>query len=214
METAHSQVATTKPPPLPPGALHRAPSEQRRLPKDTARVPPHTKAPQRTQDQAATNTTVATEREAHERPSTRSAATQTHDSPEATAVFATPPRTNACTQTQEAEVVVAGAAAAAAAGAPPPSWAPGRGTVFSGSFPLPADPARLAERIRHSRSQLSAAFDDTEYEPYGLPEVVMKGEWRKPPCSTSECVVQQTSAASGGSDAWVLCWVPMGPGNP
>ncbi|KAM6952676.1 uncharacterized protein PEZ65_014130 isoform 1-T1 [Lycodopsis pacificus] len=47
--------------------------------------------------------------------------------------------------------------------------------LFSGSFPIPTDPARLAERIRRNRTQLSAAFDDTEYEPYGLPEVVMKG---------------------------------------
>ncbi|XP_034546257.1 centromere protein F [Notolabrus celidotus] len=47
--------------------------------------------------------------------------------------------------------------------------------LFSGSFPIPADPAQLAERIRRNRTQLSAAFDDTEYEPYGLPEVVMKG---------------------------------------
>lgn len=47
--------------------------------------------------------------------------------------------------------------------------------LFSGSFPIPADPARLAERIRRNRTQMSAAFDDTEYEPYGLPEVVMKG---------------------------------------
>ncbi|XP_007550371.1 centromere protein F isoform X1 [Poecilia formosa] len=47
--------------------------------------------------------------------------------------------------------------------------------LLSGSFPIPADPARLAERIRRNRAQLSAAFDDTEYEPYGLPEVVMKG---------------------------------------
>ncbi|XP_028315114.1 centromere protein F isoform X1 [Gouania willdenowi] len=47
--------------------------------------------------------------------------------------------------------------------------------LFTGSFPIPADPARLAERIRRNRTQLSAAFDDTEYEPYGLPEVVMKG---------------------------------------
>ncbi|XP_033992664.1 centromere protein F isoform X2 [Trematomus bernacchii] len=47
--------------------------------------------------------------------------------------------------------------------------------LFSGSFPIPSDPARLAERIRRNRTQLSAAFDDTEYEPYGLPEVVMKG---------------------------------------
>lgn len=49
--------------------------------------------------------------------------------------------------------------------------------LFSGSFPIPADPARLAERIRRNRTQLSAAFDDTEYEPYGLPEVVMKGDF-------------------------------------
>ncbi|XP_017263922.1 centromere protein F isoform X2 [Kryptolebias marmoratus] len=47
--------------------------------------------------------------------------------------------------------------------------------LLSSSFPIPADPARLAERIRRNRTQLSAAFDDTEYEPYGLPEVVMKG---------------------------------------
>lgn len=59
----------------------------------------------------------------------------------------------------------------------PPAWAPesGNQVLFSGSFPIPADPARLAERIRRNRTQLSAAFDDTEYEPYGLPEVVMKG---------------------------------------
>lgn len=59
----------------------------------------------------------------------------------------------------------------------PPAWRPesGNQVLFSGSFPIPADPARLAERIRRNRTQLSAAFDDTEYEPYGLPEVVMKG---------------------------------------
>ncbi|KAL0973884.1 hypothetical protein UPYG_G00212390 [Umbra pygmaea] len=63
-----------------------------------------------------------------------------------------------------------------------PPMSPGRMTqaegsrmLFSGSFPFPSDPARLAERIRRNRSQMSAAFDDTEYEPYGLPEVVMKG---------------------------------------
>lgn len=53
---------------------------------------------------------------------------------------------------------------------------PGEKMLFSGSFPIPSDPARLAERIRRNRTQLSAAFDDTEYEPYGLPEVVMKGK--------------------------------------
>lgn len=47
--------------------------------------------------------------------------------------------------------------------------------ILTSTFPIPADPAQLAERILRSRAQLSAAFDDTEYEPYGLPEVVMKG---------------------------------------
>uniref|UniRef100_A0AAV2MJM7 Kinetochore protein Cenp-F/LEK1 Rb protein-binding domain-containing protein n=1 Tax=Knipowitschia caucasica TaxID=637954 RepID=A0AAV2MJM7_KNICA len=47
--------------------------------------------------------------------------------------------------------------------------------ISTAAFPISADPATLAERIRRSRAQLSAAFDDTEYEPYGLPEVVMKG---------------------------------------
>ncbi|KAL6480363.1 hypothetical protein MHYP_G00113960 [Metynnis hypsauchen] len=47
--------------------------------------------------------------------------------------------------------------------------------LFSGAFPIPANPAHLAERIRRNRSRMSAAYDDTEYEPYGLPEVVMKG---------------------------------------
>ncbi|XP_036799103.1 uncharacterized protein si:dkeyp-115e12.6 [Oncorhynchus mykiss] len=55
------------------------------------------------------------------------------------------------------------------------SEAEGDRLLFSGSFPIPADPARLAERIRRNRTQMSAAYDDTEYEPYGLPEVVMKG---------------------------------------
>lgn len=64
---------------------------------------------------------------------------------------------------------------------PPLSPAPTSETerlLFSGSFPIPANPAHLAERIRRSRSRMSAAYDDTEYEPYGLPEVVMKGvQW-------------------------------------
>lgn len=47
--------------------------------------------------------------------------------------------------------------------------------LFSSAFPIPADPAHLAERIRRNRSRMSAAYDETEYEPYGLPEVVMKG---------------------------------------
>lgn len=48
--------------------------------------------------------------------------------------------------------------------------------LLTSSFPIPADPAHLAERIRRNRSRISAAYDDIEYEPYGLPEVVMKGE--------------------------------------
>ncbi|XP_076877844.1 uncharacterized protein LOC143526922 isoform X2 [Brachyhypopomus gauderio] len=66
----------------------------------------------------------------------------------------------------------------AAAGSSPLPLAPPPDTeklLFSGSFPIPADPAHLAERIRRGRSRMSVAYDDTEYEPYGLPEVVMKG---------------------------------------
>ncbi|MBN3302403.1 CENPF protein, partial [Amia calva] len=51
----------------------------------------------------------------------------------------------------------------------------GQSQLFAQAFPLPADPAQIAERIRRNRGRMSAAFDDTEYEPYGLPEVVMKG---------------------------------------
>uniref|UniRef100_A0A8C1JUQ1 Centromere protein F-like n=1 Tax=Cyprinus carpio TaxID=7962 RepID=A0A8C1JUQ1_CYPCA len=46
--------------------------------------------------------------------------------------------------------------------------------LLSSVFPM-NNPAHLAERIRQNRSRMSAAYDDTEYEPYGLPEVVMKG---------------------------------------
>ncbi|KAJ8405143.1 hypothetical protein AAFF_G00321340 [Aldrovandia affinis] len=35
--------------------------------------------------------------------------------------------------------------------------------------------AGAVKRIRRNRNRMSAAFDDTEYEPYGLPEVVMMG---------------------------------------
>jgi hypothetical protein len=78
---------------------------------------------------------------------------------------------HACTQTEEVVVEEAEAVEEEVQGA-------AERLLFSGSFPIPADPVRLAERIRRNRSQLSAAFDDTEYEPYGLPEVVMKGRWR------------------------------------
>lgn len=46
--------------------------------------------------------------------------------------------------------------------------------LVSSVFPM-NDPAHLAERILQNRSRMSAAYDETEYEPYGLPEVVMKG---------------------------------------
>lgn len=60
---------------------------------------------------------------------------------------------------------------------PSPVSAAGSDTLLlTSSFPIPANPAHLAERIRRNRSRMSAAYDDTEYEPYGLPEVVMKGE--------------------------------------
>lgn len=48
--------------------------------------------------------------------------------------------------------------------------------LLSSAFPIPANPVHLAERIRRNRNRMSAAYDDTEYEPYGLPEVVMKGQ--------------------------------------
>lgn len=83
----------------------------------------------------------------------------------------------AYTQTEEEEVDDDLVESPPVSPVPPASEGPVSGDkiLFSGSFPIPADPARLAERIRRNRTQLSAAFDDTEYEPYGLPEVVMKG---------------------------------------
>ncbi|XP_039504714.1 centromere protein F isoform X2 [Pimephales promelas] len=60
---------------------------------------------------------------------------------------------------------------------PPLSLAPQITTnqpLLSSMFPI-SDPAHLAERIRQNRTRMSAAYDQTEYEPYGLPEVVMKG---------------------------------------
>lgn len=64
------------------------------------------------------------------------------------------------------------------ADSPPLSLAPQTVTnqlLLSSVFPM-SDPAHLAERIRQNRSRMSAAYDETEYEPYGLPEVVMKGK--------------------------------------
>ncbi|XP_056106388.1 centromere protein F [Rhinichthys klamathensis goyatoka] len=63
------------------------------------------------------------------------------------------------------------------ADSPPLSLAPQTVTnqlLLSSVFPM-SDPAHLAERIRQNRTRMSAAYDETEYEPYGLPEVVMKG---------------------------------------
>ncbi|KAJ1108550.1 hypothetical protein NDU88_005926 [Pleurodeles waltl] len=37
------------------------------------------------------------------------------------------------------------------------------------------NPADLVQRLQRQREKMSMAHDDTEYEPYGLPEVVMKG---------------------------------------
>ncbi|XP_072887313.1 uncharacterized protein [Hemitrygon akajei] len=48
----------------------------------------------------------------------------------------------------------------------------------SGELVTRINPAELAARIRRSRQfrhHLSVAFDETEYEPYGLPDVVQKG---------------------------------------
>ncbi|KAL7885733.1 hypothetical protein AOLI_G00060280 [Acnodon oligacanthus] len=73
---------------------------------------------------------------------------------------------------QPEEVDVESVASPSSSPVPPPET---EKILFSGAFPIPANPAHLAERIRRNRSRMSAAYDDTEYEPYGLPEVVMKG---------------------------------------
>ncbi|XP_066505845.1 centromere protein F [Hoplias malabaricus] len=94
----------------------------------------------------------------------------------------TPQRTvvllHASTQTQAEEVKQPKEEDEESIDSPPTSPAPPTDPeklLFSGAFPIPANPAHLAERIRRNRSRMSAAYDDTEYEPYGLPEVVMKG---------------------------------------
>ncbi|XP_017545326.1 centromere protein F isoform X2 [Pygocentrus nattereri] len=85
---------------------------------------------------------------------------------------------HASTQTQVEEVNqpedvdIESVASPSSSPVPPPET---EKVLFSGAFPIPANPAHLAERIRRNRSRMSAAYDDTEYEPYGLPEVVMKG---------------------------------------
>ncbi|XP_036424481.1 centromere protein F-like isoform X2 [Colossoma macropomum] len=86
--------------------------------------------------------------------------------------------THASTQTQVEEVKQPEAEDFESVDSPSSSPVPPPETeklLFSGAFPIPANPAHLAERIRRNRSRMSAAYDDTEYEPYGLPEVVMKG---------------------------------------
>ncbi|XP_069501241.1 early endosome antigen 1-like [Ambystoma mexicanum] len=40
---------------------------------------------------------------------------------------------------------------------------------------LRESPEDLAKRLQRQRDKMSVAYDETEYEPYGLPEVVMKG---------------------------------------
>lgn len=110
---------------------------------------------------------------------TKSASSQTEDSLYPHSAPAAPELRCAYTQTEEEELddelVASPPVSPVTLSATAES---GNKTLFSGSFPIPADPARLAERIRRNRTQLSAAFDDTEYEPYGLPEVVMKGNWK------------------------------------
>ncbi|KAM4621797.1 uncharacterized protein ACJ7VT_006096 [Polymixia lowei] len=101
----------------------------------------------------------------------RSAGTQTEGSPQPAGVSTASEHRHACTQTEGEE----GGGFAPVSPAASSEAGFGDRMLLSGSFPIPADPARLAERIRRNRSQLSAAYDDTEYEPYGLPEVVMKG---------------------------------------
>eukprot|EP00066_Takifugu_rubripes_P019536 XP_011608802.1 PREDICTED: centromere protein F-like [Takifugu rubripes] len=107
----------------------------------------------------------------------RSVSSQTEDSYCPPAAPATSGFQCAYTQTEDEEEEEDEDVSVESPPASSPAWMPesGNPVLFSGAFPIPADPARLAERIRRNRTQLSAAFDDTEYEPYGLPEVVMKG---------------------------------------
>lgn len=107
----------------------------------------------------------------------RSVSSQTQDGSYPPAAAATSGFQSTYTQTEEEEEDEDEDVSVESPPVSPPAWGPvsGNQALFSGSFPIPADPARLAERIRRNRTQLSAAFDDTEYEPYGLPEVVMKG---------------------------------------
>ncbi len=85
---------------------------------------------------------------------------------------------HACTQTDGEQLeTVEDKGDKEPADSPPLSLTPQSVTnqlLVSSVFPV-NDPAHLAERIRQNRSRMSAAYDETEYEPYGLPEVVMKG---------------------------------------
>lgn len=104
-----------------------------------------------------------------------SAGTQTEENVSSADPTKSPELHHACTQTEEDEEDEELADSPQDSPVPPSESKFGDKLLFSGPFPIPSDPARLAERIRRNRSQLSAAYDDTEYEPYGLPEVVMKG---------------------------------------
>ncbi|XP_069750130.1 centromere protein F-like [Narcine bancroftii] len=58
------------------------------------------------------------------------------------------------------------------------SYPESSGTTNLAEIAMKINPAELAARIRRNRQfrhHLSVAFDETEYEPYGLPDVVQKG---------------------------------------
>ncbi|XP_043113196.1 centromere protein F [Puntigrus tetrazona] len=104
----------------------------------------------------------------------RSASTQTEESQELI-LGDKQPAIHACTQTDGEQLEDKGDKEPSDS----PPLSPTRQSVtnqllLSSAFPM-NDPAHLAERIRQNRSRMSAAYDETEYEPYGLPEVVMKG---------------------------------------
>ncbi|XP_016305703.1 centromere protein F-like isoform X2 [Sinocyclocheilus anshuiensis] len=107
----------------------------------------------------------------------KSVSTQTEESQELILGDKQPP-VHACTQKDGDQLeTVQDKGDKEPADSPPLSLIPQSVTnqlLLSSVFPM-NNPAHLAERIRQSHSRMSAAYDETEYEPYGLPEVVMKG---------------------------------------
>ncbi|XP_018936784.2 centromere protein F isoform X1 [Cyprinus carpio] len=107
----------------------------------------------------------------------KSVSTQTEESRELILGDKQPP-VHTCTQTDGEQLeMVEDKGHKHPADSPPLSPTPQSVTnqlLLSSVFPM-NNPAHLAERIRQNRSRMSAAYDETEYEPYGLPEVVMKG---------------------------------------